>query len=242
MQLDRLNPVALVSGAASGIGAACARDIARYADGGLILADGDADALDAAADALERPPERVSTLAIDTSDPDRWAQATKFITEHYGRLDWAVLTAPPAAAENDLVQWGPPADIDSVALGLRAVLPLMRYNAQGGAIVVIARATPALTSLLRDVAREALRHAIRINAIAVDGGDDAAWRDAPLFQDLVLTRGSQRAALDAIAGLPAPLVRYAGARNDVGRLAMLLLSDASPITGATLVVDGGYAI
>jgi len=76
----------------------------------------------------------------------------------------------------------------------------------------------------------------------VEAPDAALWRDVPLFQDLVLQRGSQRVALDAIAGLPEPIVRYAGAAGDMGRLAMLLLSDASPITGATLVVDGGYAI
>ena len=41
--------------------------------------------------------------------------------------------------------------------------------------------------------------------------------------------------------LQSPLARYAAA-DDVARLIIMLLSDASPITGATLVVDGGYTI
>jgi NAD(P)-dependent dehydrogenase (short-subunit alcohol dehydrogenase family) len=242
MQFDRISPVALITGAASGLGAACARDVARRAEGGLILADLDGAGLDATADGLDRPPERVSTLAFDVADPDRWTQASGFIRAQYGRLDWAVLTAGGHAdAESDLVQWGPPDDLESVALSLRSVTPLMRYNAQGGAVVVIAPATIRLPQLIGAAAQEGGRDSIRVNAITPGAADAPAWRTAPLFQDLAREHGGEHGALDALARLPAPVVRYAGA-CDIGRLVLMLLSDATPITGATLVVDGAYTI
>jgi len=40
--------------------------------------------------------------------------------------------------------------------------------------------------------------------------------------------------------MAAPAVRYAG--GDITPLAAILLSDASPLTGATLIVDGGHAL
>lgn len=242
MQTDRLSPIALVTGAGSGVAAACARTISRHAHGGLVLADHDEASLEATADALDRPPERVSTLAFDLADPDRWRQAADFIKAQYGRLDWAVIHAStPQAEDSDLVQWGPPADLDAIALALRMVMPLMRYNSQGAAIVLIVPATVRAPQFVRAAAKDGARDAIRVNAIATGASDAANWRDAPLFQDLVLHRGSQHAALDAIAGFATPLVRYAGA-GDIGGLGALLLSDVSPVSGATLVVDGAYTI
>jgi NAD(P)-dependent dehydrogenase (short-subunit alcohol dehydrogenase family) len=147
MDLDRINAVALITGAASGIGAAHARDVAARAEGGLILIDQDEAALAALADTIEASnaaPERISTLAFDVSDPDRWAQAAEFVTAQYGRIDWALVRSVEAATaeESDLVDWGRvmPTSLDGVLYSLRAVMPLMRNNFQGGAIVVSAPA------------------------------------------------------------------------------------------------------
>jgi 2-keto-3-deoxy-L-fuconate dehydrogenase len=57
----------------------------------------------------------------------------------------------------------------------------------------------------------------------------------------VREKGGERAAFDHIASLATPLARYAKA-DDIARLIIMLLSDDSPITGATLVVDGGYTL
>lgn len=247
MDFDRLNPVALITGAASPLGAACARDVARRAEGGLILADLDATALDAAADALDKAPERVSTLAFDVADPERWAQAAAFMRAQYGRLDWAVLNVCASVVETDLVQWGPPAGLEAAALSLRALMPLLRSNAQGGAIVVIAPAVSITTAksglpaFLAAAALEGARDTVRVNAIAIGASDAALVRKAPLFEDLLRDHGSVHAALDALAADTRPVARF-GAGTELGRLVMMLLSDASPLTGATLVVDGGYAI
>lgn len=246
MELDRLTPVALVTGAASGFGAACASLLSRRAEGGLILVDVDEDALCKTADALSQPPERVSTLAFDIANANRWSDATQFIRAQYGRLDWAVINAQ-TAAPSDLVEWHGGAELDNAFLALRAVAPLMRSNAQGGAIVVTASAAAmnapktGLIQFMRVAAQEATPGVVRVNAIAPGGANTPHWADLPWFQDLAGRHGSESAALDALAREAAPIARYA-AGGDVARLIKLLLSDASAVTGATLVVDGGYTI
>jgi len=265
MEANRLDAVALITGAGSGIGAACARDIARRSDGGLILVDSDEAALAAVADDLERQnaaPERVSTLAFDVADQDRWRQAADFIRSQYGRLDWAVVNAGVAhsapIADTDLVDWHRvmSTNLDGAFLTLRTVMPLMRGNIRGGSIVVSASAAAlkaepgiaaygaskaGLLQLMRVAAKEGAPNNIRVNAIAPGGVETPMWSSMPWFQDLVRDKGGERAAFDHIASLATPLARYASA-DDIARLIIMLLSDDSPITGATLVVDGGYTL
>jgi NAD(P)-dependent dehydrogenase (short-subunit alcohol dehydrogenase family) len=248
MEPDRLNAVALITGAGYGIGAACARDIGKRADGGLILIDADEGALAATADDLELRgafPERVSTLAFDAADAARWAQAAEFIKAQYGRLDWALVNAGVTSTI-----------LAGALLTLRSVMPLMRGNARGGAVVVTAAAAllkaesgiaaygaakSGLLQLMRVAAKEGAPDNIRVNAIVSGGVETPMLRKAPMFQDLVRQKGGERAAFDAIAKQATPLARYAGA-DDIARLTLMLLSDESAITGATLVVDGGYTL
>jgi 2-keto-3-deoxy-L-fuconate dehydrogenase len=262
MDLDRLNAVALITGAATGIGAAHARDIAGRAEGGLILVDRDEAARSALADTIEASnaaPERISTLAFDVSDPDRWEQAADFIKAQYGRLDWALVRSVEAASaeESDLVDWGRvmPTSLDGVLNSLRAVMPLMRSNFQGGSIVVCAPAASikldkggagfapkaGLLHLMRLAAQEADPLPIRINAIAQGAGDAPLWTALPSFRDLAGEGGDARAAFDKIAALAPPLARYA-ATDDIKRLIVMLLSDDNPMTGGTLVAEGGYTL
>lgn len=244
MDISRLNPVTLISGAATGLGAAAAHDLARHSSGGLVLAGGDEAALEAIADAFAQPPERVSILAFDPLDPDRWMQAGAFVQSQYGRLDWAVINATPPAA-TDLVEWrrgdnGP----DDVALALRTALPLMRANTLGGAAVVTAdkaQASRGLFAQAQTAARQGAPDSIRVNTVAYGGADTPSWASLPIFKDLVREHGGERAALDAIGGLPTPVARY-GAADDVPLLIRLLLSDTTSVNGAALMVDAGYAI
>lgn len=261
MDLGRINPVTLITGAASGLGAACAKILARQSQGGLILCDLQEKALSDTADELESlgvAPERVSTLAFDVADPDRWAQASSFIHSQYGRLDWAVVTtaAPAAPAEEtDLVDWsrGAP-DLNGAFLALRTVMPLMRANTQGGAIVVSAlgaaiKSDPggfapskgSLLQLVRDAADDGAPGRVRLNAIATEGAQTPMWAALPWFNDLVRETGTDDAAFDKIASLSPRLARYAQG-DGVVRLIAMLLSDESRITGATLLVDEGQTL
>lgn len=245
--MDRLNPVALITGAGSGFGAACANALAQRADGGLILADGDEAGLDAAADALKNPPERVSTLAFDMGDAARRAQAQAFIQSQYGRLDWALINAS-AGAPSDLVQWPHADEMDSALAAMRMAMALMAPNAQGGAIVLIAppaamkseRGAAAFVQFMQAAAKEGAGADIRVNAIAPGGNEAPIWAALPWFQDLG-AGGGARAALEALSALNPALARHTGGA-DLAQLALLLLSDGSAVSGATLLVDAGAAI
>lgn len=259
---DRLNPVALITGAASGIGAALARRLAPRATGGLILIDHNSAALGAAADAMEQPPERVSTLTFDVSDPDRWRDCADFINAQYGRLDYAVANAGIAhaasIADHDFEDWRRvmAVNLDGVFLTLQTAIPLMRQNAQGGAIVVVASAAglkpePGIAAygaskagvlqLARIAAKEAAADNIRVNCIAPGGVETPIWDGVPMFQELIAETGSREAAFARMAEMATPL-RYYATADDIARNIDMLLTDPSPITGATLVIDGGYTL
>ncbi len=257
-----LNPVALVTGAASGIGRAAANRLCALATGGLILIDHDEALLSETADHLPHPPERVSTLCIDVADEARWEQVRDFVGAHYGRLDWGVVSAGIAHAapitEMSFDDWRHvmAVNLDGAFLSLRAMMPFMRANEHGGAIVLLGSASglkaepgvaaygaskAALLQLMRVAAREGAPDHIRVNAIAPGGVETPMWSNVPMFQDLVRETGSERAAFDRIAQEATPLGRYAAA-DDIARLIEMLLVDPAPITGAVIVADGGYTI
>lgn len=230
----RLNPVALVTGAANGIGAACARSLATYASGGLIMVDADEAPLAAAADALPSPPERISTMAFDAADAQAWKRAQEFIRTQYGRLDWAVAGVDAEKGSADML---PRATLGVV----NAVTPLMKGNMQGGAVVLALAAhsakVDALLQLVRVAAKEGAAHKVRVNAVITGAVESALWRRDPDFADLLKEASDEIGVLDRIAKRSIPLVRCS-ASQDVLRLIRLLLSDDSAVSGATLAVDG----
>lgn len=253
MDLDRLNPVTLIAGVASGAGAAAARALALPSQGGLILADRDEAALSAAADVLDElrlTPERVSTLAFDPADPERWAQAVEFVRSQYGHIDYAVIASAgvegAGAAPGELVDWGRrPEDLPATETAVAGVAPLIRANYQGGAMIVAASAgsinlrakDSGLLGLVRTAADAGAVDGIRVNGVATDGARAPFWNELPWFSDIA-GGASDEAALERIAGGNVPLARYAGA-DDTARLFRMLLTRGN---GATLVVDGGYTI
>ena len=237
--LNRINPVALVAGAASGAGLACARDLAARASGGLILVDTDEAALTAAADALPSPPERVSTLAFDVADIASWTRAQEFIRAQYGRIDWAVASIGAGQRLDS-------AELSNTTLSAtNAVTPLMRDNAQGGALVLLLSAQAVeIETLLQAVhaaSKQGATNKVRVNAVVHGNVESPLWRRDPDFASLLRDAHDEVGVLDHIARQSIPLVRC-GAGQDILRLVRLLLTDDSTVSGATLAVDASPAL
>jgi NAD(P)-dependent dehydrogenase (short-subunit alcohol dehydrogenase family) len=249
--------VALITGAASGIGAACARLLAAEGAGGLALLDRNGDGLESLAAELPCPVE----LAVgDVGAKDLWAEFEVRIRTKLGGLDLALANAgighPTAAiADLDPDAWSKTINVNLTGafLTLRASLRLMREK---GAIVLVSSSMgvkpsagsagygsskAALIHLARIAALEAAPRRIRVNAIAPGGVETPLFRDADFFNRLVGQAGSERAAFDAMAART-PLGRYASAEETARQIAYLLSDDAAQITGTTLVADAGMTL
>lgn len=239
----------LITGAASGIGAACASWLANHCAERLALVDRDAQGLDRLG--LSGP-----FYPGDISDPALWER----IEAEVGPLDHAVINAGIAAggpiADTSFEEWRRvlAVNLDGAFLSLRTALRLMR---DGGSIVLTAsvsgfKAEPgtaaygaskaALIQLAKVAAKEAAARGIRVNAIAPGGVDTPIWDGLPFFEGLVSQTGSRAAAMEAMARMATPRGRYAAPEEIAGQIGFLLSDMAANITGTVLVSDGGYSL
>ncbi|MBV9058369.1 MAG: SDR family oxidoreductase [Pseudonocardiales bacterium] len=254
-------PVALITGAASGIGAACAHMIMMQSGAELVMMDRDGDGLTAVVATLPQPQD-VLTITMDVTDEAAWATATVKIKDRFGRLDWVVASAGvtfgAAITETRLEDWRRvlTINLDGVFLTLRATLPVIRAGGQGGAVVVVSsaaavKAEPGVGAygaskagalqLAKIAAKEGAPDRIRVNVLLPGGVETPMWRTLPMFAQLVHEHGNEQAAFDALARLATPLERYSTA-EEMATLVLFLLRDAPTVTGAALVADGGYTL
>lgn len=242
---------ALVTGAASGIGAACAGWLAAHGTARLVLVDRD----EAGLARLELSCEVVDFTG-DVADPALWER----IEAEAGPLDHAVLNAGIAAGApivgTGFDEWRRvlAVNLDGAFLSLRAALRLLR---DGGSAVLTAsvaglRAEPntgayavskaAVIQLAKVAAREAAARNVRVNAIAPGAVDTPIWDGLAFFEDLVGQGGSRASALEAMARMATPLQRYADAGEIAGQIGFLLSDMARNVTGTVLVSDGGFSL
>ena len=243
---------ALVTGAASGIGAACIQRLVRAGADRFVLVD--REPLESAALALASD---CTTFRGDVADPALWDE----VEASAGPLDWAVLNAGVAAGgpitETGFDEWRRVlgTNLDGAFLSLRSA---MRLASDGASIVLTAsisgvKAEPGTAAygaskagviqLAKVAAKEGAARGIRVNAIAPGGVDTPIWDQTPFFRELVAQHGGDRAAaLAAMARMATPLGRYATSEEIAGQIVFLLSDEAATITGAVLVSDGGYSL
>jgi NAD(P)-dependent dehydrogenase (short-subunit alcohol dehydrogenase family) len=239
-------PVALVTGAARGLGLAAARRF--LAEGWQVaLLDRDGATLQAAHAALAEP-ARTLALHADVSDPQAVAAAFEALQRRFGRLD-ALVNNAGVAIFKPILQTTPAdwrevmaTNLDGPFLCTQAAAPLMQAGG-GGAVVNIAsisglRASTlrvaygtskaAVIQLTKQQAAELGAVGIRVNCVA-PGPVDTAMAQA------VHTPAIRRAYHDAI-----PLGRY-GTEAEIAAAVFFLCSpQASYVNGQVLAVDGGF--
>jgi NAD(P)-dependent dehydrogenase (short-subunit alcohol dehydrogenase family) len=248
------NAIALVTGAASGIGAATATRLAAEGARKLILADLDEDRLRDFAFSL--PCER-QMLIGDVADEAIWASADLTGLTH--AVVNAGIGAGSTIAETSLADWRRvmSTNLDGAFLTLQAAMRAIRSAGQGGAIVLTAsvagvKAEPGIAAygaskaavihLARIAAREGGPDRIRVNAIAPGGVETPIWSNVPFFQDLVKNKGSEEAAFATMGAAVGVAGRFARPEEIAAQIAFLLSDDCGFVTGACFVSDGGYSL
>jgi NAD(P)-dependent dehydrogenase (short-subunit alcohol dehydrogenase family) len=242
--------VALVTGAASGIGAACAR---RFAEEGAAVASFDLAAPAGAAwDATARAAPAVHVETGDVRDDARVAAAVAAVRERLGRIDVLVNAAGVVGGgpvhQVALEEWDRVLDVNlrGTLLVSRHVIPLMLAQG-GGSIVNLASvegiegfeggsaynaSKGAVMILTRNMAIDYGRRGIRVNALC------PGFIETPMLDGLFENEALREVA-DAIREAH-QLGRF-GRPEEVANAALFLASDeASFVTGAALPVDGGY--
>jgi NAD(P)-dependent dehydrogenase (short-subunit alcohol dehydrogenase family) len=246
--------VAIVTGAGSGIGRACASLLAREGARVIVL-DRDAEGAEATARSIRAVGRQGVAMPADVGDADAMAAVVDEAEQRFGRID--ILHNHAGLQVEGTLESVPVEGFDrSWEINVRAqftaarlVAPIMRR--QGGGVILntssssgvltdremIAYATTkhAVIAMTRQMALDYARHNIRVNALC------PGWVDTPFNGPFIRQMGG-REAVEAYVRDRVPMGRW-GRVEEIAEAALFLVSDrAAYVTGQALVVDGGETI
>ncbi len=245
------NKVALVSGAASGMGAATARLFGREGAKGVVVAD----ILDkegaAVVEAINKAGGKAVYVHLDVTDEAGWKAAVDKAVSTYGGLDVLVNNAGiSGSAEKDLYDtaaWNRLMAINStgVFLGMKHGIAAMKKAGTRGSVINLSSISGITGQGYIHVGYNASKGAVRLitKAGAAQHGRDGIRVNSVHPGLMPPMRTSGRTAdpetrAKTLKGVP---LGRAGEVDEVAYAILFLASDESSyVTGAELVVDGGW--
>ena len=244
-------PVAVVTGAARGIGLACAQwFLAR--DYRVAMIDIDNAELQKASLKLG-PSNRVLALHCDVASPTDVLAAVEKISAAFGRIDALVNNAGVAVfkplLETTFDEWRQvmAVNLDGAFLCTQACAPVMLKNAKTlggyGAIVNIASISGLRASALRvayGTSKAAIIHLTKQQAVELGNAGIRVNAIAPGPVDTDMAKKVHSAAIRSDYADAIPLARYGTPEEIAEGVGFLCSSAASYINGQVLAVDGGF--
>lgn len=241
--------VAIITGAAGGIGSAAAR---RFVGEGakVLLVDRDEDALARVAGDL--PSDAAAFAVADVTDEAAVSNVVAEAGRRFGRIDIALLNAGtegkigridtlPVTAFDRVMA----INVRSVWLGLASLMPAMRSTG-GGSIVITSSVSGlrgsamlagysaskhAVVGLMRSAALEGAADNIRVNTV---NPAQTRTRMMSAIDDAMVAAGRTGGSTARI-----PLGRYADPTEVVDMMLFLASDESRYCTGGTYLVDGG---
>jgi NAD(P)-dependent dehydrogenase (short-subunit alcohol dehydrogenase family) len=247
--------VVIVTGGASGIGAACATTLAREG-AQVVVTDLDDDRGQAVVDNIAGAGGEAAYLHQDVSLEEGWPGVIEATKRRFGRLDVMVANAGIGilcpAVEMSLADWRrqTAVNLDGVFLSVKYAVPAMR--ATGGGSIIIMSSVAGLRGSAGLAGYCATKGGVRLFAKAVAmecaaAGDGIRVNtvhpgviDTPIWTKISGSAG-RNVPIDPneVARAGVPLGRV-GQAQDIANGVLFLASDASDhMTGSELVIDGG---
>ena len=244
------NRIALVTGAAGGIGRGIAERLA--AEGAVVwIGDLDVAAAESVAGGITATGGAAKAVALDVTKAQEVGGALRRIEAEHGRLDILVNNAG-LNVRSDFRHLGEAdwqrirdVNIDGVVRLARDCFDLLKASGRASLINVssimagrhlrqlaaYSATKGAVTSLTRAIALEYAPFGIRVNSVA------PGFVETALTERILRNPAIKKALIDRT-----PLRRFGTAADMAGAIAFLASDDASFVTGAEIVIDGGMSI
>lgn len=245
--------VALITGGASGLGAESARRLAREG-AAIVLTDMAAEAGQAVADEIMAEGHTAVFMPQNVTDEARWAEVVADVLARFGRLDVLVNSAGIASGGGSLLNvtfedWRNmiSVNLDGTFLGMKAVAPTMVEAGRGSIInlssilgkVGLAGAPAYCASkggvlmLTKSTALELAPLGVRVNSV------HPGFIETPMVINSIQNSENGNEMRDTIISRHA-MGRLGVAREIADGIVFLASDESSFMTGAELVIDGGY--